>query len=81
MDVSPLTQFVDLFNGDSLPGMLNDGAMDPKLLKHYLLLHDVQDGPLEGYVSTSGFIVKCQACFYIFFKVMSQVHSPLSTLY
>lgn len=46
-DESPLTQFVDLYNPDSLPALMKDGAMDPKVLKHYVLLHDVQDGPLE----------------------------------
>jgi hypothetical protein len=49
-DEEPLTKFVDLFNPDSLPALLKDGAMDPKLLKHYVLLHDLQDGPLDGYV-------------------------------
>lgn len=49
-DEGPLTKFIDLFNPDSLPALLKDGAMDPKLLKHYVLLHDLQDGPLDGYV-------------------------------
>jgi hypothetical protein len=48
-DESPLSQFVDLFNGNQLPGLLNEGAMDPKILKHYVLLHDIQDGALDGY--------------------------------
>jgi hypothetical protein len=48
-DESPLSQFVDLFNGNQLPGLLNEGVMDPKILKHYVLLHDVQDGALDGY--------------------------------
>ncbi|CAK9197509.1 unnamed protein product [Sphagnum jensenii] len=47
-DESPLSQFVDLFNGNQLPRLLNEGAMDPKILKHYVLLHDVQDGALDG---------------------------------
>lgn len=46
-DESPLTQFVDLYNPDCLPALVKDGAMDPKVLKHYVLLHDVQDGPLD----------------------------------
>lgn len=46
-DESPLTQFVDLYNPDCLPTLMKDGAMDPKVLKHYVLLHDVQDGPLD----------------------------------
>ncbi|KAG9443300.1 hypothetical protein H6P81_014640 [Aristolochia fimbriata] len=46
-DVQPLNKFVDLFNTNQLPSLLNDGAMDPKVLKHYLLVHDNQDGPSE----------------------------------
>ncbi|KAM0943615.1 putative tetratricopeptide-like helical domain superfamily, TRAPP III complex, Trs85 [Dioscorea sansibarensis] len=46
-DERPINKFVDLFNTDQLPSLLNEGAMDPKILKHYLLLHDVQDGALE----------------------------------
>ncbi|KAG9458393.1 hypothetical protein H6P81_002901 [Aristolochia fimbriata] len=40
MDVQPLNKFVDLFNTNQLPSLLNDGAMDPKILKHYLLVQD-----------------------------------------
>jgi hypothetical protein len=40
---------VDLFNGNQLPMQLNEGAMDLKILKHYALLHDVQDGAMDGY--------------------------------
>ncbi|XP_039130030.1 trafficking protein particle complex subunit 8 isoform X3 [Dioscorea cayenensis subsp. rotundata] len=46
-DERPINKFVDLFNTDQLPSLLNEGAMDPKILKHYLLLHDAQDGALE----------------------------------
>lgn len=46
-DEQPINRFVDLFNTDQLPSLLNDGAMDPKILKHYLLLHDNQDGTPE----------------------------------
>ncbi|XP_068668294.1 uncharacterized protein [Aristolochia californica] len=46
-DVQPLNKFVDLFNTNQLPSLLNDGAMDPKILKYYLLVHDNQDGPSE----------------------------------
>lgn len=46
-DDQPISRFVDLFNTDQLPSLLNDGAMDPKILKHYLLLHDNQDGTIE----------------------------------
>ncbi|KAH0855344.1 hypothetical protein HID58_013710, partial [Brassica napus] len=30
-----------------LPSLLNDGVMDPKILKHYLLVHDNQDATTE----------------------------------
>ncbi|KAL8159001.1 hypothetical protein V2J09_000538 [Rumex salicifolius] len=46
-DVAPINKFVDLFNTNQLPSILNDGMMDPKVLKHYLLLHDNQEGPPE----------------------------------
>ncbi|XP_012074301.1 trafficking protein particle complex subunit 8 isoform X2 [Jatropha curcas] len=46
-DEQPINRFVDLFNTNKLPSLLNDGAMDPKILKHYLLVHDNQDGSSE----------------------------------
>ncbi|KAJ6790656.1 trafficking protein particle complex subunit 8-like [Iris pallida] len=46
-DDQPINKFVDLFNTDQLPSLLNEGAMDPKIMKHYLLLHDNQYGTLE----------------------------------
>ncbi|KAI3993969.1 hypothetical protein MKX01_002982 [Papaver californicum] len=46
-DEQPVNKFVDLFNTNQLPSLLNDGAMDPKILKHYLLVHDNQDGSSE----------------------------------
>ncbi|XP_007028000.2 PREDICTED: trafficking protein particle complex subunit 8 isoform X1 [Theobroma cacao] len=46
-DEEPINRFVDLFNTNKLPSLLNDGAMDPKILKHYLLVHDNQDGASE----------------------------------
>lgn len=52
-DEQPLNRFVDLFNSNKLPSLLNDGAMDPKLLKHYLLVHDNQDGSSEKYSGLS----------------------------
>lgn len=47
-DEEPLNKFVDLFNTNQLPPLFNDGAMDTKILKHFLLLHDNQDGPSEN---------------------------------
>ncbi|XP_050228133.1 uncharacterized protein LOC126677515 [Mercurialis annua] len=46
-DEQPINRFIDLFNTNKLPPLLNDGAMDPKILKHYLLVHDNQDGSSE----------------------------------
>ncbi|XP_057525663.1 uncharacterized protein LOC130805064 isoform X2 [Amaranthus tricolor] len=46
-DEVPVNKFVDLFNINKFPSLMNDGAMDPKILKHYVVLHDNQDGPFE----------------------------------
>jgi len=48
-DEQPISRFVDLCNANKLPSLLNDGAMDPKISKHYLLVHDNQDGPADRY--------------------------------
>lgn len=62
-DDEPINRFVDLFNTNKLPSLLNDGAMDPKIMKHYLLLHDNQDGPFNKYARLSYLvmfeIIKC----------------------
>lgn len=49
-DNEPISKFVDLFNTNQLPSLLNEGIMDPQILKHYLILHDQQDGPQEMYI-------------------------------
>ncbi|KZV17131.1 trafficking protein particle complex subunit 8 [Dorcoceras hygrometricum] len=46
-DIDPIDKFVDLFNTNQLPSLLNDGAMDPKILKYFLLVHDNDTGMLE----------------------------------
>ncbi|ESW34971.1 hypothetical protein PHAVU_001G196200 [Phaseolus vulgaris] len=46
-DEQPINRFVEFFNTDKLPSLFNDGAMDPKISKHYLLVHDNQDGPAD----------------------------------
>ncbi|PKU73262.1 trafficking protein particle complex subunit 8 [Dendrobium catenatum] len=46
-DAQPINRFVDLFNTDQLPSLLNDGVMDPKILKQYLLLHENHDGTMD----------------------------------
>ena len=38
---------MDLFNTDLLPSLLKEGAMDPKILKHYVLIHDNEEGPAD----------------------------------
>ena len=47
-DENPVNKFMDLFNADQLPFRLNEGAMDPKILKHYVLIHDDEDEPAEA---------------------------------
>ncbi|XP_022745163.1 trafficking protein particle complex subunit 8-like isoform X2 [Durio zibethinus] len=47
MDKEPINRFVDLFNSNKLPSLLSDSAMDPKILKHYILVHDNQAGSSE----------------------------------
>lgn len=51
-DEEPINKFIDLFNTGRLPSLLNDGAMDPQIMKYYLLLHDNQDGTPEKYVGS-----------------------------
>ncbi|KAF7000779.1 hypothetical protein CFC21_016597 [Triticum aestivum] len=46
-DKEPISKFADLFNTNQLPPLLNEGIMDPQILKHYLVLHEQQDGPQE----------------------------------
>ncbi|XP_024187862.1 trafficking protein particle complex subunit 8 isoform X1 [Rosa chinensis] len=46
-DDQPINRFLNLFNSNKLPSLLNSGAMDPNILKHYLLVHDNQDGSSE----------------------------------
>ncbi|KAL2464074.1 Tetratricopeptide repeat (TPR)-like superfamily protein [Forsythia ovata] len=46
-DEDPVNKFVDLFNMNQLPSLLNDGAMDSKIPKHFLLVHDNQDSLSE----------------------------------
>ncbi|KAI7991474.1 Trafficking protein particle complex subunit 8 [Camellia lanceoleosa] len=59
-DEEPINRFVDLFNSDQLPSLLSDGAMDPKILKYYLLLHDNQDGTSE---KTTKFLTEMRSTF------------------
>jgi hypothetical protein len=33
-----------------MPSFFTDGTMDPKLLKIYVLVHDLQHGPVDGYI-------------------------------
>ncbi|KAL8255725.1 hypothetical protein R6Q59_030792 [Mikania micrantha] len=43
-DEDPINKFVDLFNANQLPPLLNDGAMDSNIPKYYILVHDNQNG-------------------------------------
>lgn len=52
-DKDPIDKFVDLFNTNQLPPLLNNGAMDPKIQKYFLLVHDSRDDMLEKYVVIS----------------------------
>lgn len=52
-DEDPINKFVDLFNTNQLPPLLTNGAMDPKILKHFLLVHDGRNGMLEKYAVIS----------------------------
>lgn len=61
-DEEPINKFTDLFNMDQMPPLLNEGVMDPKMLKHYVLLHDNQDGSTEKYYNLVN-------CFILFFLV------------
>lgn len=58
MDKEPVNKFVDLFNTNQLPSLLNEGIMDPQILKHYLVLHDQQEGPQDMYCSSPFFLTK-----------------------
>lgn len=52
-----LQMFSDLFQQAELPPLLKQGAMDPRVLKHYLLLHDPANAAgvtLQQYVQTLG---------------------------
>lgn len=48
-DEHPMSKFGDLLSLDQLPTPLNQGVMDPRMLKHYILLHDKQDNSTEKY--------------------------------
>ncbi|KAG0478781.1 hypothetical protein HPP92_013500 [Vanilla planifolia] len=59
-DEHPISRFIDLLNTDQMPSLLNDGAMDPKILKHYLLLHDNHDGTADR---ASGILAEMKSSF------------------
>ncbi|XP_024543290.1 trafficking protein particle complex subunit 8 isoform X1 [Selaginella moellendorffii] len=46
-DENPLDVFASLSDVTNLPSLLKDGAMDPRILRHYVVLHDNQDGPSD----------------------------------
>jgi hypothetical protein len=59
-DQQPVNRFVDLFNTNQLPSLFNDGAMDPKIPKLYLLVHDNQDA---GPDKATKFLVEMRSTF------------------
>ncbi|XP_058085040.1 uncharacterized protein LOC131232663 [Magnolia sinica] len=59
-DERPINKFVDLFNTNQLPSLLNEGAMDPKIPKYYLLVHDNEDGSSE---KASGVLAEMRSTF------------------
>ncbi|KAL2621911.1 hypothetical protein R1flu_002116 [Riccia fluitans] len=46
-DDHPISRFVELYNAENLPSLIEEGAMDPKLLKLYVLVHDLQEGSVD----------------------------------
>lgn len=56
-DVNPVNKFVDLYMADQLPAPMNEGTIDPKILKLYVMLHDNQEGPVDRYSSCTTFIL------------------------
>ncbi|KAG6543031.1 hypothetical protein Mapa_015527 [Marchantia paleacea] len=46
-DEHPISKFVELYNTEHLPALINEGVMDPKLLKLYVLVHDLQEGSVD----------------------------------
>jgi hypothetical protein len=55
-DEEPINKLTDLFKMDQAP-LLSEGAMDPKMLKHYVLLHDNQDGSTEKYYCLDNYFI------------------------
>ncbi|KAL3692120.1 hypothetical protein R1sor_005771 [Riccia sorocarpa] len=46
-DDHPVSRFAELYNAENLPPLIEEGAMDPKLLKLYVLVHDLQEGSVD----------------------------------
>ncbi|KAL3839351.1 hypothetical protein ACJIZ3_023942 [Penstemon smallii] len=59
-DQEHIDKLVDLFDTNQLPSLLNDGAMDPKILKYFLLVHDNQDDILE---KSTGILTEMRSTF------------------
>lgn len=55
--MNPVNKFVDLYMADQLPAPMNEGTIDPKILKLYVMLHDNQEGPVDRYSSCTTFIL------------------------
>eukprot|EP00897_Mesotaenium_endlicherianum_P006564 jgi/Mesen1/5936/ME000301S05060 len=44
----PVSAFRDLYTLDKLPALFTQGTMDPKIYKHFVLLHDLSQGPADS---------------------------------
>jgi hypothetical protein len=67
-DEEPINKLTDLFKMDQTP-LLNEGAVDPKMLKHYVLLHDNLDGSTEKYYCLDNYFI---LLFYFFVSFMKK---------
>lgn len=81
MDKEPISKFVDLFNTNQLPSLLNEGIMDPQILKHYLVLHDQQEGPQDMYYSSPFFHTKEDVFFNRSFMMLKLFLEKLASIF
>lgn len=44
----PVAAFKELYSTQRLPVLLTEGIMDPAMHKHFVLLHDLQEGPRDS---------------------------------
>ena len=56
----PVAAFAELFKGATLPPPLQEGLAEPRILRHYLLLHDEQARLAGGYAGCAILTVASQ---------------------